>query len=76
MSTEETVIEIRDENIRLGQALKKACLVQSGADAKAVIRDGFVLVNGDVCTERGRKLRNGDCFTFDGKKIRVISDVS
>ena len=51
-------IEIRkeDEFIKLGQALKKAGLVESGVDAKFVIQDGLVTVNGEVETQRGKKL--------------------
>ncbi|MCR5303416.1 MAG: RNA-binding S4 domain-containing protein [Lachnospiraceae bacterium] len=75
MSTENT-ITIKDEFIRLGQAMKLSDLVQSGAEAKMVIIDGEVTVNGEVCTERGKKLRDGDEFSFDGRKVRVVSDAS
>ena len=55
-------IEIRkeDEFIKLGQALKKAGLVESGVDAKFVIQDGLVTVNGEVETQRGKKLHGGE----------------
>ena len=53
-------VPIRDESIRLGQFLKLANLIDSGADAKAVIGDGMVRVNGEVETRRGRQLRDGD----------------
>ena len=53
-------ITIRDEFIKLGQALKLAGLVDSGVEAKIVIQDGQVLVNGQVECQRGKKLVNGD----------------
>lgn len=67
-------IEIRDgeEFIRLGQALKKAGLVSSGVDAKMVILDGAVTVNGEVEERRGRKLYPGDIVSFDGETFQVI----
>ncbi len=58
-------IKIRDEYIKLGQALKLAGVVGSGVDAKFVITDGLVKVNKEVCTERGRKLYKGDIITFE-----------
>ena len=56
-------IKIRDEFIKLGQALKLAGLVESGVDAKFAIADGLVKVNGQVETQRGKKLHEGDTFT-------------
>lgn len=64
-------VPIRDESIRLGQFLKLANLIDSGADAKAVISDGMVRVNGEVETRRGRQLRAGDTVTFGGQSARV-----
>jgi len=64
-------IHLRDEYIKLGQALKLAGLVDSGLMAKEVIQDGQVLVNGEVDTRRGRKLYPGDTFSFEGKEIQV-----
>ncbi|BBX52057.1 RNA-binding S4 domain-containing protein [Mycolicibacterium poriferae] len=64
-------VPIRDESIRLGQFLKLANLIDSGADAKAVIADGQVSVNGDVETRRGRQLRSGDVVEFAGRTARV-----
>ena len=58
---------IRDEHIKLGQALKLSGAVDSGVDAKFVIQDGLVKVNGKVCTERGKKLFKDDTFSFEGK---------
>ena len=64
-------IRIRDEYITLGQALKLASLVSSGIEAKIVIQDGQVKVNGEVDTRRGKKLRPGDTFEFNGQSITV-----
>lgn len=67
-------IEIREgeEFIKLGQLLKKADMVSSGADAKLVIEEGKVLVNGEAELRRGRKLYDGDQVTFDGQTVKVI----
>ena len=65
------VIKLRDEFIKLGQALKAAGLVESGVEAKDVIVDGLVTVNGEVDTRRGRKLYDGDIVVFDGEEIKV-----
>ena len=64
-------IREEDEFIKLGQALKKASLVGSGVDAKMVIVDGLVQVNGQVDTRRGKKLYDGDEVTFDGEIIKI-----
>jgi ribosome-associated protein len=64
-------VPIRDETIRLGQFLKLANLIDSGADAKEAIADGQVLVNDEVETRRGRQLRSGDVVTFGGQNARV-----
>lgn len=69
-------IYIKDEFIKLGQALKLAGLVDSGLDAKFEIQDGNVKVNGEVDTRRGKKLYNGDTFSFEGNEIKVISSFS
>src|SRR4029079_9828216 len=57
-------VPIRDESIRLGQFLKLAGLIDTGADAKSVIGDGLVTVNGDIETRRGRQLRPGDVVSL------------
>lgn len=57
-------ITIRDEYIKLGQALKLAGLVGSGVEAKILIEEGNVLVNGETETRRGKKLRDGDTVTL------------
>ncbi len=64
-------IKLREEFIKLGQALKAAGLVESGVEAKEVIQDGLVKVNGEIDTRRGRKLYGGDVVTFDGEEIRI-----
>jgi ribosome-associated protein len=64
-------VPIRGETIRLGQFLKLAGLIDSGADAKTVITDGLVIVNGEIERRRGRQLRSGDIVTFDGRRARV-----
>lgn len=65
-------LKLRDEFIKLGQALKAAGLVDSGLDAKIVIQDGLVQVNGEVDTRRGRKLYDGDVVEFDGDTIHIV----
>lgn len=65
------VIKLRDEYIKLGQALKAASLVESGVEAKIVITDGEVTVNGQVETQRGKKLHGGDIVEFDGEQIKI-----
>lgn len=65
------VIRLRDEYIKLGQALKAAGLVESGVKAKEVITEGLVTVNGETDTRRGRKLYAGDMVLFGGEEIRI-----
>lgn len=65
-------IKIKDEFIKLGQAMKLAGLVEEGAEAKAVIQDGQVKVNGETDTRRGRKLFEGDVFSFQGKEVKIV----
>ena len=62
---------LKDEFIKLGQALKAAGLVESGAEAKEVIQEGKVLVNGEVESRRGKKLYAGDLVTFNGEEIKI-----
>ena len=66
------IIKLREEFIKLGQALKAANLVEDGVDAKFVIQDGLVKVNNEVDTRRGRKLYAGDIVSFDGKQIKIV----
>lgn len=65
------IIKLKDEFIKLGQALKAASLVETGAEAKDVIQDGLVKVNGEVDTRRGKKLYSGDVVEFDGEEIKI-----
>lgn len=65
-------IKIRDEFIKLGQALKLAGVVEDGVEAKYAIQDGLVKVNGQVDERRGRKVYEGDIISFEGKDIKVI----
>ena len=61
-----------DEFIKLGQALKKAGLVETGVDAKFFIQDGQVTLNGEVEVQRGKKLYNGDIVSFNGETIQIV----
>ncbi len=63
---------LKDEYIKLGQLLKAAGLAGSGVDAKMVIQDGLVKVDGQVDTRRGRKIYEGMTVEYDGQKIKVI----
>ena len=65
-------IKLRDEYIKLGQALKAAGLVESGVDAKYAIEDGLVYVNGEQAFQRGKKLVDGDVVTYEGQTIKII----
>lgn len=65
------VIELREDFIKLGQALKAAGLVDTGVIAKLVIQDGLVKVNGEVELQRGKKLYDGDIVSFDGQEIQI-----
>ena len=65
-------IKLRDEFIKLGQALNAAGLVGSGVDAKLVIQDGLVKVNGETEVQRGKKLYDGDVVTFEGETIHIV----
>ena len=65
------IIKLREEFIKLGQALKAAGLVESGVEAKEVIQDGLVKVNGEVDTRRGKKLYYVDIVSFDGTDIKI-----
>ena len=67
-------VNIREEEefIKLGQALKKAGLVSSGVDAKMVILDGLVTVNGETELQRGKKLYDGDVVSYNGETINIV----
>lgn len=66
-------IRIKDDYIKLGQALKLAGLVSSGVEAKMLIQDGLVIVNGEVDERRGRKLYAGDIFELEGNEVKVVN---
>lgn len=65
------IIKLREDTIKLGQALKAAGLVESGVDAKLVIQDGLVKVNGCTETRRGKKLVDGDIVEYEGKQVKI-----
>ena len=69
-------IKLRDEFIKLGQAMKAAGLVESGVDAKFAIQDGLVKVNGQVEVQRGKKLFDGDIVEFEGQQIKIVGCVN
>lgn len=66
-------LKIKDEFIKLGQALKLADLVDSGVEAKLLIQDGQVLVNGETEYQRGKKLHDGDIIEFDGSQVKIVA---
>ena len=65
------IIKLKDDFIKHGQALKLANVVEDGVEAKYVILDGLVRVNGEVDTRRGRKLYDGDMVTFENHEIKI-----
>lgn len=67
-------ITIKDDFIKLGQALKLANVVSDGVEAKIVINEGQVKVNNETDTRRGRKVYEGDVIFFDGNEIKVVKD--
>ena len=67
-------VEIRGDMIRLGQLLKLAGIAQDGGEAKAMLADGHVHVNGEVETRRGRQLHDGDVVRAVGEDLRVVGD--
>ena len=69
-------ITIDSEFIRLQDLLKLSGMCATGGMAKIVIQNGEVLVNGEVCTMRGKKLRGGDTVSFGGKTVRIEADES
>lgn len=64
-------IVLKGEFIKLGQALKAVGFVDSGVEAKIVIQDGKVKVNGEIEYQRGKKLHKGDRILFDGEEIEI-----
>ena len=68
----EILIRENETYITLGQAMKKAGIASSGVEAKMLINDGMVMVNGEKELRRGRKLYNGDVFSYEGETVKVI----
>ena len=66
------IVKITTEFIKLDQLLKFAGAVSIGSEAKEIILSGQVLVNGEVCTMRGKKIRTGDIVSIDGQEIEVL----
>lgn len=64
-------IKLREEYIKLGQALKAANFVESGVEAKQVISEGLVKVNGNIEIQRGKKLYAGDIVMYNGEEIKI-----
>lgn len=67
-----TEIKLREEFIKLGQALKAAGLVDSGVEAKFVIQDGLVKVNNETEYQRGKKLYDGDMVSYNGESVKIV----
>lgn len=65
-------IEINTEIIKLDAFLKWAAIASSGAEAKIYIQEGLVKVNGEVCTQRGKKLKRGDFISFEDSDFEII----
>lgn len=65
------IIYLKDDFIKLGQALKLAGLVESGVDAKFAIQDGKVSVNGQTQLQRGKKLYDGDIIEYNGNQVKI-----
>lgn len=70
---DETPVYIDSEFIRLDALLKFACAVQSGGEAKLLIQGGNVAVNGEICTQRGRKIRPGDTVAIQKTLLKIFS---
>lgn len=65
-------LEIRDDFIKLGQAMKLAGLVENGGEAKELIAEGMVFVNGEADLRRGRKLFPGDVFSYQDEAFQIV----
>ena len=65
------IIKLREDYIKLGQALKAAGLAESGVEAKYAVQDGLVQVNGETVYQRGKKLVDGDVVTYKGETIKI-----
>lgn len=71
MKNNTETITIQTEFIKLQDLLKLSGLVYTGGEAKVMVQEGLVTVNGEVCTQRGKKIRPGDTVTFEGKELTV-----
>lgn len=71
MKNNTETITIQTEFIKLQNLLKLSGLVYTGGEAKVMVQEGLVTVNGEVCTQRGKKIRPGDTVTFEGKELTV-----
>lgn len=69
-------LPIRDEMIRLGQALKLGSLVEDGSTARTAVEDGLVQVNGDIETRRGRQLHDGDVILYNGASLVIRTEAA
>lgn len=67
-----STIKLREDYIKLGQALKAAGLVSSGVDAKFAVQEGLVKVNGETEYQRGKKLYDGDTVVYEGETIQIV----
>ena len=67
------IIKLKDDYIKLGQAMKLAGLASSGVEAKVLIQEGLVTVNGEMDDRRGRKLYPGDVFCFEETEVKVVA---
>lgn len=69
-----TEVKIVTDDIRLDAALKLSSAVSTGGQAKMVIQDNMVKVNGEVCTLRGKKLFDGDKFSFENRFYKIVKE--
>lgn len=65
-------IEINTEIIKLDAFLKWAAIASSGSEAKIYIQEGLIKVNGEICTQRGKKLKRGDVISFEDSDFEII----
>ena len=68
------IVKIRDEYIKLGQVLKLSGMADSGVEAKIMIQDGLVKVNGEIELRRGKKIRPGDMIEYKDNSIRIENE--
>jgi len=68
------IVKIKTEFIKLDQLLKFANIVSTGGEAKIVIAEEEVMLNGEIVTQRGKKIRHGDIIEFDGEKYKIENE--